>query len=493
MKRFKIWGVLLIIGCIFILPNKVLAKANFDKILTDGKLVINSIKPTNDEMAYTVIYEYMMMDKFPDYYIKWDNPCNKDYSKCTIYYGNQQEDDPSKEVEMSWNYDKDIKTVVDTLISKLDGKDTFNLNEIEFINYLVNLSNDSSMINYSSELKKAIDYKNFSIDIKLGDDSTFYTEEGGNAVFTYNDTIYYIKAMTVTQAKHIIYVDNNTIDILSAIKEKLIKAFGKDFDVIEKGTVTNYLEEKRQEYIKNYSPNSPDNGQYNSAEDYATKMMKLNYYNEDAPYHFITDTKIYEKYYTLTINDKEVNFLVVKDSSKTNNDVNFITSDIESNITISTTSKSIPLDTLISVAKLTSGPEYDKIIKLLNITAGEMYNLKLFSTSTGNYITKLNNETFEVKLPISEELKGKKMVIYYVDDNNKITEYEVNIENEYAKFNTNHFSIYTLGYKPESEQNQEIENPKTFDNIQNSIIVALMETIVLIGIGTYTFRKKHTN
>ena len=491
MKNIKILlGVLgVMLFTLILLPSNVSAKANFDELLTDGKLVVNSVKPTSNEMAYTVIYEYMLMDKYPDYYLDFENPCNKDFSKCTIYYGNFNSDDVSKEVEVSWVYDEDVKTVVDTLIDRLDGKDTFNLNEIEYINYLLNLSNDSSMINYSSELKKAIDYKNFSIDVRMGDDSTFYTERGGNAVFTYNDTIYYVKAMTLAQAKHILYVNDDTTDVLSAIKEKLVKIFGTDFNVVEKDTIANYLESKRQEFMKNYNPNSPDSVQYTSKEEYAAKMMDLDYYNDDAYYHFITDSNIYEKYYALTINDTQVDFLVVKDSKKVNNDVNLITSDIESDVTISTTSKTIPLDTLISVAKLTKGEEYDKIVKILNATDFEMFDLKLFSKSTGDYITKLSDNTFEVRIPIKDELKDKDLVVYYVDDNNKVIEYKVVVEDGYAKFNTDHFSIYTLAHLQKSNT---INNPDTGDNVMLFVLLGAMSLIGIIGVLIHLIKRKNT-
>lgn len=477
MKKNKII-MILILALILFLPNTVLAEANFDDLLTDGKLVINSIKPTSDEMAYSVIYEYGIMDKYPNYYVNFDSPCNADYSKCTIYYGNHNpETDPHQEVEMSWVYDENVKTVVDSLINKIGNQDTFALNEIEFINYLLNLSEDSSMINYSSELRKILDYKNFSIDVRLGDDSFFYTERGGNAVFSYNDTIYYIKPMTIAQAKHIIYVDSNTTDVLSAVKERLIKIFGTDFNVVEKDTITNYLESERQRFISQYNPSAPNSNQYSSADEYASEMMNLEYYNEDAYYHFITDTNIYEKYYTLTINNKEVNFLVIKNSTKVNNNINLITTDVGSNITISTTSNSLPLDTLINVAKLTNGEEYEKIVNILNKTNIEMYDLKLFSQSTGNYITKLDDGTFEVKLPIKEELKGKDLIVYYVDDNNKIVEYEVTIENDFAKFNTNHFSIYSLTEKTNATIEQ---NPQTYNGIITFIILGILSLIVFV-------------
>ena len=52
MKEFKTLGILLIMGCVFLLPNKVFAKANFDELLTNGKLVINGIEPTTVEEAF---------------------------------------------------------------------------------------------------------------------------------------------------------------------------------------------------------------------------------------------------------------------------------------------------------------------------------------------------------------------------------------------------------------------------------------------------------
>lgn len=391
--------------------------------------------------------------------MKWgeegETAFNSDFTKCTIYYGKSyspKDTDPFKEVEISYVYDKDIKTVVDSLISKLDGKDTFNLNEVEYINYLLNLSEDSSMANYSSELRKAIDYKNFNIDVKLGDDHPFYTEKGGDALFTYNNTLYYIKPMTLVQAKHIIYVDDDSTDVLEAVRTRLVKVFGKDFSVTEKATVASFLESERQSYIEQYNPNNPG---YASAEEYATAMMNLSYYNEDGWYHFVTAKNIYEKYYELTINGNKVNFLVVKDSSKVNNNVNLITNDIGSDITINTKTASIPFDTLIQVSKITSGTEYDKIIKILEVANSEMFDLKLYSNSIGKNITKLANGTFEVKIPINEEFKGKDLMVYYVDENNKIEEHEVTVKDGYAIFTTDHFSVYTLAEKKVIEETPE--------------------------------------
>ncbi len=485
MEKLKLWGFwLFIFGVVLILPKTVLAEADFDSILTDGKLVVHSVKPTSQEMAYTVIDEYTLYTKYPDYYMEWGS-CNEDFTKCKIYYNADTSNDPSKEVEISYVYDEDVKLVVDALIKKLDGKDTFNLTDIEFINYLVNVSAGSSMINYSSELKKAIDYKNFSIDVRLGDGADFYTEKGGNANFVYDDTFYYIKPHTSAEAKHIIYVDTNTTDVLEAIKTRLTKIFGTDFNVKETDTVANFLESEKDYFRENYNQElSYFQGQgYRTEEEYVNAKMNENYYNEDAEYSFVTRKDIYEKYYTLTINGNDFKFLVVKDSSKINDNVEIITNDVGSNITISTSSTSIPLDTLIKVLKLTSGEEYEKIIKTLNVTNSETFDLSLYSNSISKNITTGN---FEVKIPITDNLKDKNLVVYYVTSEGKIEEYEVTVKDGYAIFTTNHFSIYTLAEKISStaeEIEEVIDNPKTNDNINSYVLLSVI-ALGIIGLSS---------
>ena len=164
------------------------------------------------------------------------------------------------------------------------------------------------------------------------------------------------------------------------------------------------------------------------------------------------------------------------------------TSDIKTNITITSTDNTLPLDTLIQVKELTSGEEYDKIIKILNTTNNDMFDLKLFSNSTNKYITKLNDGSFEVRIPIKDELKDKDLVVFYVNDNGEKEEYEVKVENGEAVFNTNHFSIYTLAERTSTIQ--EIENPQTGDKIITYILIGFISMIALIGCTLY-LKKNH--
>ena len=117
----------------------------------------------------------------------------------------------------------------------------------------------------------------------------------------------------------------------------------------------------------------------------------------------------------------------------------FVSSDVATDVAISANSGTLPLDTLIRVNEITGGDQYEKIMKILALEDGEIYDLKLFSQALEKNITKLEDGSFEVRIPLSEKLKGKDLVAYYVDDNGN--------KEGYAVFNTNHFSTYTLAEK----------------------------------------------
>ena len=102
-----------------------------------------------------------------------------------------------------------------------------------------------------------------------------------------------------------------------------------------------------------------------------------------------------------------------------------------------------------------------------------MFDLKLYSGSTG-YITKLEDGKFKIKLPIKKELQGKTLKVFYVDENDKIVEYPVTIseDGEYAIFETDHFSIYTLA--------EATKNPKTGDNIIIYVATLMLSSSYLL-------------
>ena len=172
-------------------------------------------------------------------------------------------------------------------------------------------------------------------------------------------------------------------------------------------------------------------------------------------------------------------FVVKKDSSKMIEPY-VKTVDSVTNVEIST-SANIPLDAAIKANKLTSGEEYDRIIKLLDVDDSLTFDLNLYSKSLDRYITSLDDGIFEVRIPIPEKFKGKKLEVFYVGASNEPEKFEVKEENGYAVFNTNHFSIYTLGVTGDNS-NTSVANPDTFDNIGSSIIMVIISLFGILGL-----------
>lgn len=493
-KTKKIFGVLVFLMCaLVIIPKSVNAAAKFDEYLTNGKLVINGIEPQDENEAYDRFAEHFFKLGVDDYQIA-PASCDGTFTTCYLVYHLDKDDQEDKEIEIVYNYDKDVKKVVDNLIDTMGNKTTFKLTDMEIINYFLYGSEDSNLSSFSLDFRKALNYKNFELDVRGGDEHPFFKENIGIAEFIYNNTVYSYKDGFGVSAEQIIYIDNNATDIKEAIKKRITDTFGNvNIEVLDGSTVENFLESERNSAKEIYNQNlSYYQGQgYTSAEQYAEKYMNDNYYNDDATYHFLLSSSVLENYYILKINNKEYNFAVIKDSSKINNNLNYLTIDTKTNVEINTLS-ALPLDTLIKVAKLTSGEEYDKIVKILNTTNLDMFDLKLFSKSADNYITKLEDGTFEVKLPISEELKDKNLVVYYVTSEGKIEEYEVIVKDGFAIFKTNHFSIYSLAEKTSSIINESAdeENPKTFDNV---LLYITMGIISLIGLSGATIYLKRNN
>lgn len=183
-------------------------------------------------------------------------------------------------------------------------------------------------------------------------------------------------------------------------------------------------------------------------EEYYKEGTIASYESEDGDYYFLQKAAG-DYWFNATIGEDTYSFVAIKDSSKMITPT-YASADVNTNITVSSTDTSIPLDTMVSVDKLTSGTEYEKIIKILDVEENETFDITLYSGSTGSNVTKLDNGTFEVKIPVSDSLKGKELVAYYVDEDDKVVEYEVTVKDDCAVFATDHFSIYTIAERKDN-------------------------------------------
>lgn len=334
----------------------------------------------------------------------------------------------------------------------------FTVEDLSYINYLNSKdTTEDDMIYYSNELRETLKGTNLIpyFDYRMGDSSEFNKEGMGIVSVSYEGILYPLGIDGGYRLKSVIYVPSDTENtdtaLILAAKVRIAKYLGIDSEDVNL-TVGGTRESLTEERWDNYDID-----------------------------------KISNNYYNLVINGHHVKVVIERNSDKAK-ELEFTTKDVMTDIQINSKSGTIPLDTLIKVKKMTTGAEYDKIIKILNIADNEMFDLKLYSDSLDKYITELEDGSFEVRIPISEKFKGKDLIVYYVDENNNKVEYPVRIEGEFAVFNTNHFSIYTLAENTEPSKLEKDETPKT-GNIEYMGITTLVITISVLGISILKRKK----
>ncbi len=346
-------------------------------------------------------------------------------------------------VPLAYNYDPAVATVAEefaadfpTITSK--PADAFVLTDLEYFNYLSNykrFEDHFSSINhkalYCSALKAYLGNSNFTwkVSSNKGDgDGKFFLWTAGIALLMYKDTAYFATPLGTT-TKNIIYVPMDTDEtpeaLIAAALERVNGYFGKEVISIKlhEKTVADYLTEWGVSDAASYS------------------SLDLAYL-DDAAGGYLFD---------VTVNEQTLPFAVIKTDdlppAPTYENI-----DVSTSVGVSTPDASVPLDTVLDVDKVSSGSFWEWLMKHLHTVISETYDLTLYSASREEYITKLESGKFKVSIPVSPELQGKKLVAYYVDENEKITEYEVTVseDGKTASFLTDHFSAYTLGV-PEEE------------------------------------------
>lgn len=491
----------------------------------DGNLVINGVKPT-DENTFMAYFEFLIYKE--NAMMNYENLA-EDFSSCDFTVNGE-----THNINIVYNYDNTVKQQMNNFIKNFPSNiEYFKVKDLELINYWVNnVSKDETMSldMFSGELKSYLNYKNmkFYVDNRAGDNGPFYTLRLGIAVFKYNDIIYHIDDRLGTRAEHIIYVPNET----GSTKEELIKAAQKRIDEylgkegIATVTYGGTAYEAWAKTVYDLKQDWPEMNPNMTFEEFLGlgNVFLPTYTNFEQISGFEGVTENDETFIvTVKVGNKQESFhiLIKKDTSKMVTP-EYKTADLTTNIEITSNSSSIPLDTSIQAKKITNGTEYEKIIKLLDVKENAMFDLKLYSESLGNYVTKLEDETFEVKIPVPENLKDKELIAYYTTNDGKTEKYDVEVKDGYAIFKTKHFSIYTLAENKSSlngennntenttgksntenateenntentAQTSEVTsqpNPKTGDNIIVYIIIAGISIIVL---GTAIIVKRRVN
>lgn len=426
----------------------------------DGKFIVKRFEPEEKDLDMLMFALDMLYNEGnPDVYLTFYWP-SYDFETHTVYASRTNEPwgEPEETylLELKYVYDPAIKTQIDEVVDKIPQGELnewgdyepyyFEVSDLALLNYwqtwymhfdeyfeeMMPNDNIDNLILYSKEFKELIGYKNFGITIGAGDGGPFYSECFGDGEFRYGDTVYAAKLMGA-RANSIFYVPENTADddILSVLQQRIDNYLGEGaVSVEEKGLVLDRLllwEYEGMGYEEPFDEwkASLDLSEYNVAE-----MAEVEGLGNDA------------MCYSVTINDIEHLFVVLKDDSKISNP-EYLNIDVLSNVSVATSNSSVPLDTLIKVDSL-SDEEQSKMLDRIGAEEGKTYDITLYSNSKNSYITALENGEFEVAFPLPEEYKGKSLTVYYVDEQGEVTPHTAHEEGDFAVFTTNHFSAYTL-------------------------------------------------
>lgn len=433
----------------------------FKKIAPKGIIELNSVAiddPAFMETCISAALSKYNTDKFWVY-----GYCEEGYENCSLSISDTTYTYRSKNFDIEYKFmktDNEILTKVEKYIDKFEGDqenfepNLFILDDLENINYKYsvikhgkeNINVINSTINYSSEIKKLLDYGNLTaiIDTRAGWEEEFTAGGFGFLNLLYDDVIYGVANQVGVKQINVLYIDDSTTNDRESYIEAALKR------------------------VQDYLPNAKVKLTY------AGKINEIDQTNLMVPISELIDVnKTLGEYYTLTIDGVDHSFFIVKDSSKMKYpEMNTV--DLKTNIKINSDSFEVPLDSKISANTVdNNSEEYKDIMKKLKLNNGMMYDLKLYSTSLETYVKKLENGKFRVFIPINEKYLNKDLKAYYVRDDGFIEIYDILKENGFAIFETDHFSTYTIGAS-------DFVNPKTGDNIIIWIILALVSIIGLI-------------
>lgn len=544
--------IILALGILFLGGTAVNAATMSDEFKShlnkDGVFEINAAIPKSEEDFGNVV-ETITNDEDGNWLgIGFEN-VSEDFSEADFIINKFEENEEKHRVKLKWNYDENVNKIINSYLnSALKGKTEFKVSDLELVSYWINNTGKPSDVLslYSGELKELLDYKNIQLyaDGRAGSDDKFTTSNMGFGSFKNDGVTYKIIPNLGATAQHIIYIDENVgneeLDIITAVQKRIDDYFGKEkVNIIYGGD--NILALYTDEINANISRIQLELDEVNekitvaensqNQNEIATLTLEkmsleseleqennyLQYFqnsfnNADGEHNFLNDA-LNGWYFIAEVASGDAvgmyHFIVQKDSSKMVTPI-VKTADVATNVEISTT-ENLPLDTTIQAKELTEGTEYEKIVKLLNVTDNKTFDLKLYSDSLGEYITKLDNGKFEVKIPIPEDFKGKDLMVYYVDKNNEVHEYEVTPEGDYAVYTTDHFSIYTLAVEGGIETGNENGNSTGTGNgddigtgtntnkgdkdetpptgVESYISYVLVATIIA-GAGIVTLKKK---
>lgn len=450
------------------------------RIAPDGKnATFKTIKPKDAGEAYLILCNVVNKLLDEDGYSA-EVHCTDDLTKCeiTIYKEGGEEDAFEKVYDINVSYDEpEENETVNTIINKMkkfngeDIRDCYFVSDLNLINLY--MTGDLWSKNEANHLKFSKDF----IDISEGSDISFWliTRAGGGGSmyeYAYGDLSVFYNGYNYAQIMQGIYLQR-----VLYIPEKT------------KETPEAYVK-AAQERIDDYL------GTENEVKvTYGGTLSSLGEDYEDVVQREKTDGN----YYNVTIEGETYKFYVMKGSNKQLEKPKYKGKHIKSNIKITTDNPTVPLDTHLTVVTIKN----DDIKNAIGTDNYCAYDIKLYSNTKNTSIEKLDNGKFLVSIPVTNLLNGKNVVVYYLNSNNQLKEYETVVKDGVASFETDHFSTYILAEKTVEEDtsnsitedtNETLTEDKLDDTPKTgttNLLQYVMMTIVILSIlGIIVLNKK---
>lgn len=366
--------------------------------------------------------------------------CNEAFTECKlVYHGDEWTE---KYYGITYVYNKEAEALIGDLMDSLEFPDEgFFISDLDYLKFLVQSSiaeTEPALPAFSSELKTFLGNRNLElmIDVRLGGYDPLMDFQGGMAKVFYNGTLYGVYDKTVmVYAPHVFYVEDDAEDVVAALEARIAEAFGSDI-------LENISFEKRNETIGElYATDcaAQPNGMCEAPEEYfdSYEYFEENEYLDDEAYDVCIlrefDGEMMGVCYTADI---------VADSSKITKASGINSTDLVTNVNISTAATDLPGDALAYAEALGSDD------KEMAENFGEKfyaYDLGLRSASLNEDVS-YSEDGFTVSVPVPEILSGVKSISAYWKDSetDEFVEYEGQIKNGKVEFETSHFSTYVF-------------------------------------------------
>jgi len=442
------------------------------KMAPDGKnITLKSIKPKEYGTAGFLLDDALNNILNEENYDVHFKEVTEDLSKMTIVI--KGETFRKVYYDMNVIYDEPQRNAyVESVINKMkkfneeDLTTCYQITDLGLINYymtsskseLWNIGAPARALRYSDEMIKVSEGGNIKFLMRqagLGaqDEELMFEMCGGEMTVMYNGYCYDSKTQGV-HLRRVIYIPQNTENT----KEAYIQAAQKRID--------DYLGKDNLVTVK-----------------YGGKLDELEKWAIDAT---VPTEKTDGNYYNITVKDRTYKFYILKGTEEQLKEPIYQGKDHNTNVEIKSQDSSIPLDTSVNAENV----ESDRIKKALGTKNYRAYEISLYSDAKGSFVKKLENGKFEVTIPIPENLKGKNLAIYYINDSGEKEEYTVEIKDGIVTFETNHFSTYVL--TEGAAQEEKDDTPKTGSDNKAFIILPVVIIITIItGAGIYCFKRKN--